>query len=83
MSWDVDFEARPFKLKLTRSAKQPRVRLYRWWSPPDQLYRKVTRRTITRLIAENAALRRDINRPPSTFARALVWALRQALRRQP
>lgn len=83
MSWDFDFQARPLKLNVKRTTGIKTGRRYVLLYTPDAVYRKVTRRIVGRLLDENAALRRDVNRPPSTFARALVWALRQALRRQP
>lgn len=80
MSWDVEFEARPLRLKLIRRSQPGKAKRYVYLTVPDAVYRKVTRRVVTRLLEENAALRRDYRRPPSNFARALVWAMRRALK---
>lgn len=78
MSWEVDFQARPFKLALRKtSAPRSTPHYFRPSALPDSTYRFAARRALARLAEENRALRTR----PGYRARALPSALAEAILR--
>jgi hypothetical protein len=75
----VQFKLRPLTLDIEHETR-PRLSRY-GVKLPDPLYRRATRRMVTELVRENAALRRDRRRPPrlrSALASAIaVWLRRK------
>jgi hypothetical protein len=79
---EIEFSARPFKLNV-RSSSGARRPVYLNREPINvALYRGVVRRVVSQLVVENARLRRDAMRPPSSRAAWVVWVLRRLLRDQ-
>lgn len=83
MSWEVDFNARPFKLALRRTdAARARLVRYAPLALPDSLYRTATRRALARLARDNRELRHRPSRRSSLLTVALAEAIERWARRK-
>jgi hypothetical protein len=77
---EIEFSAKPFKLNVRSSVGAKRPVFVNREPVNVALYRGVVRRVVSGLVVENARLRRDVRRPPSSRAMWLVWVVRRALR---
>jgi hypothetical protein len=77
VSWELEFQARPFKLTVSKTSQRKPYSSWGLPSLPERAYRAAARQTLRRLAEENRALRTR----PHYRAKALPSALAEALLR--